>query len=1095
MENISNSGPVPEFKSRSRYAQNIQREWRLASVEEVRRNLGTIKEKRILGSWDIARLLDGWVDGPGYRYTVRNEYRPSIGHMLLVKTPVRRPDDGSFDPEVYSGVKLNAEGREAALLFSCEDKITEVLCFVLQSIVESFDQAGEERQAELDRLNKSLQQTFRNGRTVLHYAADQTLKPRHAQYVARLLLHNFEYGKELSKDVDKYGRTALHLASLHGHIDLCKFFMVKCEMKPSDRDRMGENLLHFAVNSKSLDLVEYLWMDSEVKGLVGSHDAKGKTPLHKAAAGGDGQMTKFLVSKIKEDSLEKYIGYISQADFLGQTALHEAAIGGHENVVKYLLEVGSRPLAERNSEGKTALHYAVQLSDQEIAKRLVQTMLRSCKSDEERSLLLWASATGIGSAEESAISQSAVQTYLKEERERTAESSKDLLRSAIKLGYDNLAWELINRGANTQSITNLSGNDWSPDERQRVHKFLGRVDKMPERGRDQPTIDDSLGRKGFAEGLAALFLNPYVKTPVTVGISGDWGMGKSSLMLQTEMVLLKTAAQLAFPNLLQTEKFPGCKQFKLSGQGRRKYQQIEKAVIELLRRSPLTDGDDPLNLVHFLDNYQHKYNEVYRSLAVMDRSEMFHVKDDTSNLRRNPHSLGKIPSVLTIRYNAWHYQNELEAWAGLAVQITKAIEGTMNRAQRIRCRCRYAWKEHLKEIWLELFLPCLLVLLLFGWVAWVAWMLLSRSSHKELARLKYGSIPITVVIVVWTVVRQLLSVIKPISDQIEGYVSLPDHRKNLGYQHQVISDIKFLEDQMGEKPSWLWKLIAFEWLWRLFCLYPDTVEGTSIPKSPPPSKDDVRIIVFVDDLDRCQDTVILQVLSAVNLVLAVCEINVILGMDKKMIARAIANKFQDSNNPQIIDPVDLADKYISKIVQLPLALPDADDVETKLFLDQQLGVAFEGTGDENTDSIVSEQTSTAGNAGGSNFVPDSTRHHVTADAAPNSITRRNPDLWSKFSESFRKLKNRLRGFMSEQEERVGAGKFKKLDGNETNSNVPEQAQANVSEQARDTVSNVAEEDRMVESASDTQTLTGSKQLQFNAWVTNPFSSDSNCLNL
>ncbi|GLJ40648.1 hypothetical protein SUGI_0839260 [Cryptomeria japonica] len=35
-----------------------------------------------------------------------------------------------------------------------------------------------------------------------------------------------------------------------------------------------------------------------------------------------------------------------------------------------------------------------------------------------------------------------------------------------------------------------------------------------------------------------------------------------------------------------------------------------------------------------------------------------------------------------------------------------------------------------------------------------------------------------------------------------------------------------------------------------------------------------QIIAFVDDLDRCQENVSLQVLSAINLVLAECKINV-----------------------------------------------------------------------------------------------------------------------------------------------------------------------------------------------------------------------------
>lgn len=43
------------------------------------------------------------------------------------------------------------------------------------------------------------------------------------------------------------------------------------------------------------------------------------------------------------------------------------------------------------------------------------------------------------------------------------------------------------------------------------------------------------GRSDFAHSLAALLLTPYLKPPITVGISGSWGMGKSSLMIQVSI--------------------------------------------------------------------------------------------------------------------------------------------------------------------------------------------------------------------------------------------------------------------------------------------------------------------------------------------------------------------------------------------------------------------------------------------------------------------------------------------------------------------------------------------------------------------------------
>ncbi|GLJ54958.1 hypothetical protein SUGI_1179950 [Cryptomeria japonica] len=71
----------------------------------------------------ILRLLNGWVTGSGYGYELLQGYKSGMGEMLLVKTNTSRPSNGLFDPEMYSGVELSAEGREAALLLSVDDKV------------------------------------------------------------------------------------------------------------------------------------------------------------------------------------------------------------------------------------------------------------------------------------------------------------------------------------------------------------------------------------------------------------------------------------------------------------------------------------------------------------------------------------------------------------------------------------------------------------------------------------------------------------------------------------------------------------------------------------------------------------------------------------------------------------------------------------------------------------------------------------------------------------------------------------------------------------------------------------------------------------
>ena len=74
-----------------------------------------------------------------------------------------------------------------------------------------------------------------------------------------------------------------------------------------------------------------------------------------------------------------------------------------------------------------------------------------------------------------------------------------------------------------------------------------------------------------------------------------------------------------------------------------------------------------------------------------------------------------------------------------------------------------------------------------------------------------------------------------------------------------------------------------------------------------------------------------QVLSAVNLVLARCEINVVMGIDKNMIERAIRRSFED------VEDNDIAEKFLCKIIQIPLSLPDPTEAQTNKFIEYHLG--------------------------------------------------------------------------------------------------------------------------------------------------------------
>eukprot|EP01018_Ginkgo_biloba_P029645 Gb_38713 [translate_table: standard] len=768
----------------------------------------------------------------------------------------------------------------------------------------------------------------------------------------------------------------------------------------------------------------------------------GRTLLHLAVAAGQKEILELILNKV-EDNSKKIVRrpdalgmaallednskkIVRRSDALGMTALLEAVKRGDEGIVKILLEKGAQPVEERDIDGKTALHYAAQLPDDEHkAIRLAELVLAQCFSekcqsyrydnklgDEEcicKSLLLWAKASGIGTAEESAISRK-LRSYLSDQAEQLRKKGENLLQTAARLNNKRMIGELLNRG-----FMNAKTSHFLPEEKKRVEEVSKELDAISRSAADTPAEDDSLGRRDFAIGLAALFLNPFVASPIVVGVSGEWGSGKSSVLIQTEYILLRMAAALAFPDsgvTPRTEAIPGMEPMELSVKGKMVCDSMKSEARRLLK--PVSKKyEDPVKCI--LSEKASKFESYFKSLATMDRSQMFRTSTEESKHKRLIHLLGVLsragqyigcnsansqtvattaehdgdqqessqshtkdnehkesesqedqamrapPGILTIRYNAWRYREESEAWAGIAVEVTKGIEARMTKAQQLATRWRYSWRKNSSSIWLQLILPFLFVAILSPFVAWGAWVLISESKSRTLEGLKYGCIPLTVIVIVWTVIRTLMGIVKPVSEEIAGYIlQSPDHTQKLGYQENVIEDIKFMKKEIGKEPSRLWMLVAS--CWGKLSFHTRVVPHVPNLQIRSASASKLRLIVFVDDLDRCEESVILKVLSAVNLVLAECKINVVLGMDKTMIERAINSKFGGADKSyQDAEVKKLAEKYLRKIIQIPLDIPEPSDGDLKKFLGRHVGPSSESSQNDRSHVPNSSQPNSSGN--------------------------------------------------------------------------------------------------------------------------------------
>ena len=92
-----------------------------------------------------------------------------------------------------------------------------------------------------------------------------------------------------------------------------------------------------------------------------------------------------------------------------------------------------------------------------------------------------------------------------------------------------------------------------------------------------------------------------------------------------------------------------------------------------------------------------------------------------------------------------------------------------------------------------------------------------------------------------------------------------------------------------------------------------------------------RLVVLIDDLDRCSPERIIENLEAVKLFLNVSKTAFIIGADPRIVRHAIENKYDkkrelEEDNSRIIED------YLEKLIQLPYTLPKLSEPEVETFI-------------------------------------------------------------------------------------------------------------------------------------------------------------------
>ncbi len=94
---------------------------------------------------------------------------------------------------------------------------------------------------------------------------------------------------------------------------------------------------------------------------------------------------------------------------------------------------------------------------------------------------------------------------------------------------------------------------------------------------------------------------------------------------------------------------------------------------------------------------------------------------------------------------------------------------------------------------------------------------------------------------------------------------------------------------------------------------------------------DGRLVIFVDDLDRCLPEKAIEVLEAIKLFVDAPGCIFVLGLDQEVIARGVEIRYHEFFKNDHKNPIDGA-KYIEKIIQLPFQIPPVERTDMQDFV-------------------------------------------------------------------------------------------------------------------------------------------------------------------
>ena len=240
-------------------------------------------------------------------------------------------------------------------------------------------------------------------------------------------------------------------------------------------------------------------------------------------------------------------------------------------------------------------------------------------------------------------------------------------------------------------------------------------------------------------------------------------------------------------------------------------------------------------------------------------------------------------------FNAWEYEHTENMAAGVAQEVFKGFLTEKTLYQNFKLRLKFGKKEN--GVLLPIILLTVIAVAIFSLV-----MIFAYDNQGWYAGLGVSTI------IIGGFIKQIFTILEhPLTSKVNSYLKLPSYAVHLGTIPMLKGHLQTLCD----------------------IVIPHDDENPN------------RLIVFVDDLDRCDPQAISKTLNAIRLIMDIENVVVIIGIDHRIAFRAVEKQYVDLADDERTS-ADIARDYLGKIIQLPVILNKPGENELENFISNSL---------------------------------------------------------------------------------------------------------------------------------------------------------------